>query len=79
MWCTTRNQSAWAAALMNGAEQVDAHRHREPQRTTGAPTSARARTTKSGFPGGWGMPRMWPVAMYSLVSQNAVVRDSVKA
>ena len=33
----------------------------------------RARTTKSGFPGGWGMPRMCAVAMYSLVSQNAVV------
>ena len=34
---------------------------------------ARARTTKRGFPGGWGIPRMWAVAMYSLVSQKAVV------
>ena len=40
---------------------------------------ARASTTKRGFPGGWGMPRMWPVAMYSLVSQNAVVGARVSA
>ena len=36
-----------------------------------------ASTTKSGFPGGCGIPRMCPVAMYSLVSQNAVVGASV--
>ena len=40
---------------------------------------ARASTTKSGFPGGCGMPSMWPVAMYSLVSQNAVVGATVAA
>ena len=37
----------------------------------------RAISTKRGFPGGWGIPRMCPVAMYSLVSQKAVVGDSV--
>jgi hypothetical protein len=37
----------------------------------------RAITTNSGFPGGWGIPRICPVAMYSLVSQNAVLGASV--
>ena len=48
-------------------------------RPNGARSSShvRASTTKSGFPGGCGMPRMCAVAMYSLVSQNAVVGDSV--
>ena len=36
-------------------------------------SQARAKTTKRGLPGGCGMPRMWAVAMYSLVSQKAVV------
>jgi len=36
-----------------------------------------ASSTNSGFPGGWGMPRMCAVAMYSLVSQKAVVGASV--
>ena len=36
-------------------------------------------TTKSGFPGGWGMPTVWAVAMYSLASQNAVVGARVTA
>ena len=40
---------------------------------------ARASTTKSGFPGGCGMPTMCAVAMYSLVSQKAVVGASVIA
>ena len=40
-------------------------------------SQARARTTKRGFPGGWGIPRIWPVAMYSLVSQKEVVGASV--
>jgi len=52
---------------------------------TGSPRGVRitdhalANTTKSGFPGGWGIPSIWPVAMYSLVSQNAVVGDNVSA
>jgi hypothetical protein len=40
---------------------------------------ARASTTKSGFPGGWGIPIISPVAMYSLVSQKAVVGAKVAA
>jgi hypothetical protein len=40
---------------------------------------ARANTTNNGFPGGCGTPSIWPVAMYSLVSQNAVVGLSVIA
>jgi hypothetical protein len=51
---------------------------------TGRPNGVRrishalARTTNRGFPGGWGIPRMWAVAMYSLVSQKAVVGASVR-
>ena len=37
----------------------------------------RANDTNSGFPGGWGIPKMCAVAMYSLVSQNAVDGASV--
>jgi hypothetical protein len=33
----------------------------------------RARMTKSGLPGGCAIPMMWELAIYSLVSQNAVV------
>jgi hypothetical protein len=40
-------------------------------------SQVRAINTKRGFPGGWGIPRMCPVAMYSLVSQNAVVGERV--
>jgi hypothetical protein len=40
---------------------------------------ARPSTTNSGFPGGCGIPMMCAVAMYSLVSQNAVVGASVNA
>ena len=42
-------------------------------------SQVRAKTTKRGFPGGWGMPRMWAVAMYSLASQKAVLGESVTA
>ncbi len=37
----------------------------------------RASSTNTGLPGGCGIPRMCAVAMYSLVSQNAVVGASV--
>jgi hypothetical protein len=52
---------------------------------TESPDGARSRLhtcatmTKKGFPGGCGMPTMCAVAMYSLVSQNAVVGASVSA
>jgi hypothetical protein len=51
---------------------------------TGSPVSSRRRiqtlptTTKSGFPGGCGIPMMNAVAMYSLVSQNQVVGARVR-
>ena len=78
MWCTTRNQSAWAPALMKALKRFTRTATESP---SGASRSdqALASTTKSGFPGGWGIPRMWAVAMYSLVSQNAVVGASVTA
>ncbi len=61
-----------AAALVTAAKRLI-------RTATDRPVGARRRlqtfatTTKKGFPGGWGMPRMWAVAMYSLVSQKAVV------
>ncbi len=45
------------------------------ERGNGASSSSqvRASSTKTGLPGGCGIPRMCAVAMYSLVSQKAVV------
>ena len=75
-WWITRNQSPCVAALMKALNRLIRMATESPR---GARSSdhAFARTTKSGFPGGWGMPMMCPVAMYSLVSQNAVVGASV--
>src|SRR5438034_72035 len=36
----------------------------------------RPRMTNSGLPGGWGMPRVYAAAIYSLVSHIAVDGDS---
>ena len=78
MWWTTRNQSVCVAALMTALNRLIRTATESP-RGASRTDQARARTTKSGFPGGWGMPMMWPVAMYSLVSQKAVVQESVRA
>ena len=53
-----------ATEIPNGASKID---------------HARASTTNSGFPGGCGIPMISPVAMYSLVSQKAVVGANVRA
>ena len=41
--------------------------------------NTRPSSTKSGLPGGCGMPSTFAAAMYSEVSQNAVVGASVNA
>ena len=72
----TRKKNPPAAAEVKAASRFT-------RTATGSPSGdsrtihTLASTTKSGFPGGCGIPRMYPVAMYSLVSQNAVVGASV--
>jgi hypothetical protein len=75
---TTRNQKAAAPAPITAEKRFTLTAVESP---VGASSSSQARekTTKSGFPGGWGMPMMWVVAMYSLASQNAVVGARVTA
>ena len=70
----TRNQSAADTALPKAAKRLI--------RFAYSPASGRrpqvwARMTKSGLPGGWGIPSTRAAAMYSEVSQNAVVGASV--
>ncbi len=78
MRCATRNQSAAEPAPIRALNRLTRTATESP---VGARSSSQARAsrTKSGLPGGWGMPRMCAVAMYSLVSQNAVVGASVSA
>jgi hypothetical protein len=78
MWCTTRNHSAWALALMSALKRLMRTATESP---SGARRTdhARARTTKRGLPGWCGIPMICPVAMYSDVSQKAVVRERVMA
>ena len=72
----TRNQSPCARELIS-AENRLMRTAVEMPKTPRMISQVRASTTKSGFPGGWGTPMMCAVAMYSLVSQNAVVGASV--
>src|SRR5687768_15614275 len=78
MRCTTRNQKNAAPALMNAENRLMRTATESPSGDSSS-SHARASSTNSGFPGGWGMPRMCAVAMYSLVSQNAVVGARVRA
>jgi hypothetical protein len=51
--------AAVRARAHGGAEQVDAHGVGQAERLSSR-SHARASTTNSGFPGGCGMPMMWP-------------------
>jgi hypothetical protein len=81
MRCSTRNQKNAAPADINDENRFTRTGLVSPSGSSGSSRSdhALASSTKSGFPGGCGMPRMCAVAMYSLVSQNAVVGASVMA
>jgi hypothetical protein len=70
--CTTRYQKNIVPAVMKAENRLILTAGVSPngERST---SHARASTTNSGLPGGWGIPMMCAVAMYSLVSQNAVV------
>src|SRR5690606_13056866 len=78
MRCTSRNQHPCASALIVALNRL---MRTAGERPNGASSSshARASSTNSGLPGGCGMPTMWAVAIYSLVSQNHVVGLSVQA
>ena len=74
--CATRKKNPLAAAEVRAASRFTRTATDRPNGDSST-IHTRASTTKSGFPGGCGIPRMYPVAMYSLVSQNAVVGASV--
>ena len=65
-----RNQRAAEAALVNAAKRLIRLAYSP---ASGSNPQVCARITKSGFPGGCGMPSTFAAAMYSEVSQNAVV------
>ena len=66
----TRNQSPAAAALVTAANRLIRTAY---DAASGSRPKVWARMTNSGLPGGWGMPSTLAAAMYSEVSQNAVV------
>ena len=70
----TRNQSAAAPALVTAANRLIRAAY---DSASGSSPNVWARMTKSGLPGGCGMPRTLAAAMYSEVSQKAVVGASV--
>jgi hypothetical protein len=74
--CTTRYQKNIVPAVMKAEKRLMRTAGDSPNGVRST-SHARASSTKSGLPGGWGMPRMCAVAMYSLVSQNQVVGPSV--
>jgi hypothetical protein len=76
--CITRNQKACAAALISVENRLTRTATESPVHPRSV-SQVWARRTNSGFPGGCGIPRMCAVAMYSLVSQVAVVGASVAA
>ena len=73
---TTRNQKAADVALI-AAEKRLILAAVESGMGVIRISHARARIMNNGLPGGCGTPTMWAVAMYSLVSQKAVVGASV--
>ena len=77
-WWTTRNQSPCAEALMRALKRLI---FTATERPSGVRSTdhARAKTTNRGLPGWCGMPMMWAVAMYSEVSQKAIVGARVSA
>ena len=78
MRCPIRKKKNVAVALVTAASRLI-------RTATGSPRGARSRLqvrateTKSGFPGGWGMPSRCPVVMYSLASHQPVLGARVNA
>src|SRR5689334_16799959 len=70
----TRNQNAAEAALVLAASRLI---RCATVGAMGSKVKTRPRSTKNGLPGGWGKPRVYAAAMYSLVSHMAVVGASV--
>src|SRR5436190_7543620 len=66
----TRNQNPDAAALVVAANRFTRSAY---DAASGSRPKVWARMTNSGLPGGWGIPSTLAAAMYSEVSQNAVV------
>ena len=69
-----RNQRAAETALPKAAKRLIRMAY---SLASGSNPQAWAMMTKSGLPGGWGIPSTRAAAMYSEVSQNAVVGASV--
>src|SRR4029077_11795529 len=70
----TRNQQVVATALQTAAKRLIRTAN---EAASGSSANVCARMVNSGFPGGWGIPSTLAAAMYSEVSQNAVVGASV--
>src|SRR5919108_3890985 len=66
----TRNKTPADAALVTAANKLMRTAYAAE---SGSRPKVCARMTNSGLPGGWGMPSTFAAAMYSEVSQNAVV------
>src|SRR5688500_324460 len=70
----TRNQSAAVTALVAAAKRLIRTAY---DAASGSSPQTCAISVKSGLPGGCGIPSTFAAAMYSDVSQNAVVGASV--
>jgi hypothetical protein len=70
---TTRNQTAAENALLAASMLT-----RTATVLTGTSEATRPSSTKSGLPGGCGMPSVYAAVMYSLASHSAVVGARVR-